>query len=164
MAEQSDLVLERTLDAPRDLVWKAWADPEHLKQWWAPRPYQTPEVEMDLKPGGNFYTRMTGPDGFDSRSTGCFLEVVEGERIVWTNALGPGYRPQDVDPQDCGGFPFTAILTFADAGDGRTRYKAVAIHRNEADRETHARMGFQEGWGTCADQLGEVAKGLAVTA
>jgi uncharacterized protein YndB with AHSA1/START domain len=159
-----DLTLERTLDAPRDLVWKAWTDPAHLKRWWAPRPYQTPECEMELRPGGIFATRMTGPDGFDSRSTGCFLEVVDGERIVWTNALGPGYRPQDVDPEDCGGFPFTAILTFEDAGDGRTHYKAVAIHRNAADRDRHAELGFQEGWGTCADQLGEVAKGLAVAA
>jgi uncharacterized protein YndB with AHSA1/START domain len=163
MAEQNDLVLERLLDAPRELVWRAWTDPERLKQWWAPRPYQTPEVEMDLRPGGKFYTRMTGPDGFDSRGTGCFLEVVNGEKIVWTSALGPGYRPQDVDAEDCGGFPFTAILTFEDNGDRRTRYKAVALHRNEADRETHARMGFHEGWGTCADQLGEVARSIEET-
>ena len=163
MAEQNDLVLERLLDAPRELVWRAWSDPEQLKQWWAPRPYQTPECEMDLRPGGKFYTRMTGPDGFDSRGTGCFLEVVAGEKVVWTNALGPGYRPQDVDAEDCGGFPFTAIMTFEDNGDGRTRYKAVAMHRNEDDRETHAKLGFHEGWGTCADQLGEVARSLEET-
>jgi len=163
MAEQNDLVLERVLDAPRELVWKAWTDPERLKTWWAPKPYQTPECEMDLRPGGKFYTRMTGPDGFDARGTGCFLEVVEGERIVWTSALGPGYRPQDVAAEDCGGFPFTAILTFEDVGDGRTRYKAVALHRSEKDRDTHAQMGFQEGWGTCADQLAEVARSLRET-
>jgi uncharacterized protein YndB with AHSA1/START domain len=164
MAEGNDLVLERLLDAPRDMVWRAWTDPEQLKRWWAPRPYETPEIALDLRPGGAFYSRMTGPDGFDTSGTGCFLEVIEGEKIVWTSALGPGWRPQDVDPQDCGGFPFTAIITFEDNGDGRTRYKAVALHRNEKDRETHAQMGFQEGWGTCADQLGEVAKALAATA
>ncbi|HWT13378.1 MAG TPA: SRPBCC family protein [Allosphingosinicella sp.] len=164
MAEHDDLVLERTLDAPRDLVWKAWTDPDLLKQWWAPRPYQTPECEMELRPGGRFYTRMTGPDGFDVRGTSCFLEVVEGERIVWTSALRADYRPQDVDPDDCGGFPFTAILTFEDDGAGRTRYRAVALHRNSADRDTHAKMGFEEGWGTCADQLAEVARGLRVEA
>ena len=164
MAEQNDLVLERTLDAPRELVWRAWTDPERVKLWWAPKPYETPECEMDLRPGGKFYTRMTGPDGFDSRGTGCFLEVIEGERIVWTSALGPGYRPQDVDAEDCGGFPFTAIVTFEDNGDGRTRYKAVALHRNARDRETHAQMGFHDGWGKCADQLGEVARSLAATA
>jgi uncharacterized protein YndB with AHSA1/START domain len=163
MAEDNDLVLERILDAPRDLIWRAWSDPELLKRWWAPRPYQTPECEMDLRPGGRFHTRMTGPDGFDFSGTGCFLEVVEGEKIVWTSALLPGYRPA-ADVADCGGFPFTAVLTFEDEGGGRTRYRAVALHRNSADRETHARMGFHEGWGQCADQLAEVARGLEVPA
>ena len=77
-SEHHDLVLERTLDAPRDLVCRAWSDPELLKQWWAPRPYQTPECEMELKPGGKFYTRMTGPDGFGTGGSSCFLEVVQG--------------------------------------------------------------------------------------
>ena len=163
MADEHDLVVERTLDAPRELVWRAWSDPEHLKLWWAPRPYQTPECEMELRPGGKFYTRMTGPDGFDFQGTGCFLDVVEGERIVWTSALLPGFRPA-AKIEVCGGFPFTAIVTLADAEGGRTFYRAVAMHRDDADRETHRQMGFVEGWGTCADQLGEVAAGLRAEA
>ncbi len=160
MAEHNDLVLERVLDAPRELVWKAWTTPEHLKRWWAPKPYETPECEMDLRPGGAFYTRMTGPDGFAEAGTGCFLEVVEGERLVWTSALGEGYRPNVLDTEGCGAFAFTAIVTFEDAGEGRTRYRAVAMHANQADRDTHEKMGFHDGWGTVADQLGEVAAGL----
>ncbi|MDQ4087200.1 MAG: SRPBCC family protein [Pseudomonadota bacterium] len=158
-ADQHDLVLERVLDVTRDLVWRAWSDPELLKQWWAPKPYETAECEMELRPGGKFYTRMTGPDGFDAAGTGCFLEVVEGEKVVWTSALLPGYRPAE-SIEDCGGFPFTAVVTFEDAGDGRTRYRAVALHRNAADRDAHAAMGFEEGWGRCADQLGELARSL----
>jgi uncharacterized protein YndB with AHSA1/START domain len=160
MDDSNDLVLERTFNAPRDLVWRALTDPEQMKRWWAPRPYQTPEVEIDLRPGGIFRTRMTGPDGFNEDGAGCVLEVVEGEKIVWTSALLPGYRPPAEDPADCGGFPFTAVLTFEDAGEGRTRYRAVALHRNEAERASHEQMGFQEGWGTCADQLGAVAAEL----
>lgn len=161
MANETDLVLERVLDTPRHLVWRAWTDPDHLKRWWAPRPYQTPECEMDLRPGGIFYTRMTGPDGFDERGSGCFLDVAEGERIVWTSALGPGWRPNDLSGQEgCAAFPFTAIITFEDAGDGKTRYRAVALHANKADRDTHERMGFHEGWGTCATQLEQVAREL----
>src|SRR3954468_10055777 len=114
MAEGNDLVVERLLDAPRDLVWKAWTTPEHLKRWWAPRPYQTPECEMDLRPGGAFYTRMTGPDGFDEAGTACFLEVVEGEKVAWTSALRGGYRPNEIDSTGCGAFPFTAIVTLED--------------------------------------------------
>jgi uncharacterized protein YndB with AHSA1/START domain/DNA-binding transcriptional ArsR family regulator len=164
MGEATDLVLERVLDAPRELVWKAMTTPEHLKRWWAPRPYRTTECEIDLRPGGAFYTRMVGPDGFDSRGTSCILEVVGAEKIAWTNALLPGYRPAGESPADCGGFPFTAIMTLEDAGGGRTRYKAVALHRDEADRDAHEKMGFHDGWGTCAAQLAEVAAGLTATA
>ena len=160
MAE-TDLVLERTLDAPRHLVWTALTTPEHIKKWWAPRPYQTPEVELDLRPGGRFYNRMTGPDGFEAAGNGCILDVAEGERMVWTSALGPGWRPNDLGPEGCGRLSFTAIMTLADAGEGKTLYRAVAMHRNPADAETHAKMGFHDGWGTCADQLGEVAAELA---
>ena len=66
MTDNTELVLERTIDAPRDLVWKAFTSPEHLKQWFAPRPYQISECELDLKPGGIFRIRMVGPDGFDT--------------------------------------------------------------------------------------------------
>lgn len=166
MNEATDLALERVLNAPRDLVWKALTTAEHLKKWWAPRPYQTPECEIDLRPGGIFYTRMTGPDGFDTGTggAGCILEAVAGERLVWTTALQPGYRPPTSDPQDCGGFPFTATISLEDAGDGKTLYRALAMHRNEADCEAHEKMGFHEGWGTCAAQLGEVAAELSEAA
>lgn len=162
MAEH-DLVLERVLDAPRELVWKAWTDPEHLKRWWAPNPYETPEIELDLRPGGGFTTRMTGPDSFDSRDTGCFLEVIEGKKIVWTSALGIGYRPKALDADGCGGFAFTAVITFEDTDDGRTFYRAVAMHKDRADRDTHEKMGFHEGWGTVASQLEQVARELRET-
>lgn len=163
MSENFDLVLERTLNAPRDLVWKAWTDPALLKLWFAPRPYEITEIDLDLTPGGVFRIRMTGPDGFDTGHgvPGCILEVVDRQRIVWTSALGPGYRPAETG-EGCESFPFTAIVTMADADGGKTLYRAVAMHRNEADRNMHANMGFQDGWGTCADQLGELAHSLAV--
>lgn len=160
----TDLMLERTLDAPRATVWKALTTPELVKTWWAPRPYQTPDCEIDLRPGGRFYTHMTGPDGFEHKGNGCILELAEGEKLIWTSALGPDYRPNDLGPEDCGGFPFTAIITLEDAAGGKTLYRALAMHRTAADSEAHAKMGFHEGWGTCADQLGEVAEVLKETA
>lgn len=166
MADDFDLVLERTLNAPRELVWKAYTDPEHLKRWFAPKPYEITECELDLKPGGIFRIRMIGPDGFDTGhgNAGCVLEVVEGEKLAWTSALGPGWRPAEMASTGCESFPMTAIATFADAGDGKTAYRAVALHRNAADRDTHAKMGFHEGWGTVATQLEEFAKGLKINA
>jgi uncharacterized protein YndB with AHSA1/START domain len=162
MAKETDLVLERTLDAPLDLVWKAYTDPDLIRQWWAPRPYQTPEVDIDWRPGGIFHFVMTGPDDFREDSAGCVLEYVPQEKVTWTSALGPGFRPNDLSQKDgCEAFAFTAVITFAEAGDGKTAYKAVALHKNSADRDTHEKMGFQEGWGTCAAQLEEVARTLA---
>ena len=165
MADNLDLVLERTIDAPIDLVWKAYTDPEHLKKWFAPKPYEISEIEMDLTPGGVFRIRMIGPDGFDTGhgTPGCVLEVIEGKKLVWTSALGPGYRPNEAG-EGCESFPMTAVITFADAGDGKTAYKAVALHKNLADKETHEKMGFHEGWRTTAGQLEELAKSLAATA
>ena len=165
MAEDLDLVLERTLDAPRDLVWTAQTDPEHLKHWFAPRPYQITEAEIDLKPGGLFRIRMTGPDGFDTGhgGAGCILEMKDREKLVWTSALGPGYRPAETG-EGCESFPMTAVITLADAGDGKTLYRAVALHRNMADKEAHEKMGFHEGWGTVASQLEEFARTLGVSA
>lgn len=162
MADGNDLVLERTLDAPIDLVWRAYTDPEHLKQWFAPRPYEISEIEMDLKPGGIFRIRMVGPDGFDTGhgTAGCVLEVIEREKLVWTSALGPGYRPNETG-EGCESFPMTAVISFADAGGGKTHYKAVSLHKDAADKEAHEKMGFHEGWGTVAGQLEEFAKELA---
>lgn len=163
MADDFDLVLERTLDAPVHLVWQAYTDPAHLKQWFAPRPYQITECELDLKPGGIFRIRMTGPDGFDTGhgNAGCVLEVVEGRKLAWTSALGPGYRPAEMGEEGCESFPMTAIVTFADLGGGKTRYQAVALHKDAADRDKHAAMGFHDGWGTVAGQLEEFARELA---
>ena len=165
MAEELDLVLERTLDAPRQLVWEAQTKAEHLKHWFAPKPYEISEAEVDLRPGGIFRIRMIGPDGFDTGhgGAGCVLEVVDGEKFVWTSALGPGFRPALMG-EGCESFLMTAVITLADAGNGKTAYKAVALHRDETDRQTHEKMGFHDGWGTVAGQLEDFAQSLAANA
>ena len=165
MAGKTDLVLERTIDAPLALVWEAYTKPEHIKQWFAPKPYQVTEAELDLRPGGIFRFRMEGPDNFVEDGAGCVLEVERQAKFTWTSALGPGFRPNDLSGKDgCEAFAFTAVVTFADAGGGKTAYKAVALHRNEADKETHEKMGFHDGWGTVAWQLEEYAQSLAANA
>ena len=165
MAGDTDLILERTLDAPVELVWEAYTNPEHIKEWFAPKPFQITEVDLDLQPGGVFRIRMVGPDGFDTGHgvPGCVLEVVERKKLSWTSALGPGYRPNEAG-EGCESFPMTAIVTFADAGGGKTQYRAVSLHRNMADKEAHEKMGFHEGWGTVAKQLEEFAQHLAANA
>jgi uncharacterized protein YndB with AHSA1/START domain len=140
-----DLVLERVIDVPRELVWAAWTKPEHVTKWFTPAPWTTTHCEIDLRPGGAFRTIMRSPDGQEFPNVGCYLEVVPNERLVWTDALLPGYRPSE-EPF------FTAILTLEPQGKG-TRYRAIAIHRDEASRKKHEEMGFHEGWGKALDQL-----------
>lgn len=151
-AERFDLTLTRVIDAPRALVWQAWTEPEHLRKWWAPAPLTTLKCEMDVRPGGVFRTLMRTPDGEDYPTDGVFLEVVEHERIVFTDVLRDGWRPAE-NPF------FTAIVTFEER-QGGTRYTARALHATQANRKRHEDMGFHQGWATCADQLAAVAVGL----
>lgn len=153
---RTDLVLERVVDVPPELVWKAWTQPEHVKQWFTPRPWTTPECEIDLRPGGMFRTLMRSPEGEEFPTIGCYLEIVPPKRLVWTMALGPGYRPMNSRPD----VPlFTAVITLEPHGQG-TKYTAVAMHLDEKGRRQHDEMGFYEGWGTAVDQLVEVARRL----
>lgn len=154
-----DLSLERIVDVPRELVWRAWTQPEHLKHWFCPLPWKTIACEIDLRPGGMFRTVFVSPEGKEFPNTGCYLEVIENEKLVWTNALLPGFRPATgvAQPEASVDFKFTASLQLAAHGTG-TRYTATVIHGNEADRDTHAEMGFHEGWGKALDQLVEYAK------
>jgi len=140
-----DLVLERTTDLPRDLLWKAWTTPEHMVHWFTPDPWKTVECEIDLRPGGVFRSVMQSPEGENFDNAGCILEVVPNEKLVWTDALLPGYRPA---PNPF----FTAVLTFEELNGG-TRYVARAIHGDAPNREKHMAMGFESGWGTVFDQL-----------
>jgi uncharacterized protein YndB with AHSA1/START domain len=156
-----DLVLERVVDVPRELVWAAWTKPEHIKKWFTPAPWTTIDCEIDLRPGGIFRTVMRSPEGQEFPSAGCYLEVVPNERLVWTSALGPGYRPviKTSETGSCDELYFTAILTLQAQGTG-TKYRAVAIHGDEATSRKHEEMGFYEGWGAALDQLVALAKTL----
>jgi len=140
-----ELVLSRVIDAPRQKVFRAWTDPELLKQWFAPLPYTTPIAELDVRPGGANLIVMRSPEGNDMPNRGVYLDVVENERLVYTDAYTKAWEPAAK--------PFmTVIVTFEDDG-GKTKYTARVRHWTVADRETHEKMGFHQGWGQCADQL-----------
>lgn len=151
-----DLILERVVDVPVELVWKAWTTPEHLKHWFCPKPWQTTECEIDLRPGGLFRTKMQGPEGEEHAGDGCYLEVVENERLVWTDALGADYRPNEAE-NGCFDGKFTAFVLM-EAHEGGTKYTAIAKHGNADACKQHSEMGFEEGWGTALDQLVEYVK------
>jgi uncharacterized protein YndB with AHSA1/START domain len=111
------------------------------------------ECEIDLRPGGIFRTVMRSPEGREFPNIGCYLEVIEAEKLVWTAALKPGYRPQS-----SAGMPlFTAVILLEPRGAG-TKYTAIAIHGDEEGAKKHANMGFHDGWGKALDQLVTLAK------
>ena len=145
-AADRELVLTRIIDAPREKVYRAWTEAKLLKQWFAPLPWKTPKAELDVRPGGAGLVVMADPDGNEFPNPGVYLEVVENERLVFTDAYTRAWEPS---PK-----PFmTVILIFEDMGGGRTRYTARVRHWTVADRETHEKMGFHGGWGLCTDQL-----------
>jgi len=145
MSADRELVLTRLINAPREKVYRCWTEPELMKQWFAPLPYTTPHVEVDVRPGGANVIIMCGPDGNDLPNRGIYLEVVPNERLVFTDAYVKAWEPSDK--------PFmTVILTFEDES-GKTRYTARVRHWTVADKEAHEKMGFHQGWGICTDQL-----------
>jgi uncharacterized protein YndB with AHSA1/START domain len=140
-----DLLLQREVPVPPQRVWDAWTRPELLVRWFTPAPWRTTHCEIDLRPGGAFRTVMEGPDGERMDSTGCYLEVDAPRRLVWTDALLPGYRPS--------GAPFfTGFLLLEPVGSG-TRYTAIARHGSPETKGQHEAMGFHHGWGAALDQL-----------
>ena len=145
-----ELVLSRIISAPRASVYQAWTNMDLLKQWFAPLPWTTPRAEMDVRPGGASLVIMKGPDGVEFPNPGLFLEVVPNEKLVFTDAYTQAWVPSQK--------PFmTVILTFEDAGPGKTKYTARVRHWTVADREAHEKMGFHQGWGLCTEQLEAVA-------
>ena len=140
-----DLKLERDVDVPVELVWKAWTEPEHMREWFVPKPWTITSCEIDLRPGGRFNFTMRSPEGKEFPNFGCYLEVVPNQRLVFTDTLLAGFRPA---PKPF----FTAALLLAPQGAG-TRYTALAIHGDEAGRKRHEEMGFHHGWSMVLDQL-----------
>jgi uncharacterized protein YndB with AHSA1/START domain len=87
-ADTSDreIVLSRTFDAPRDLVFKVWTDPNHLVKWWGPEGFTNTNLEMDFRPGGVWRFIMHAPDGTDFPNRIVFNEIVKPERLTYTHS------------------------------------------------------------------------------
>lgn len=148
-----ELVLERILNAPREKIYRCWTEPALITQWFTPPPYTTPYAEVDVRPGGANLITMRSPEGEEFPNRGVYLEVVPNERLVMTDAYTRAWEPSEK--------PFmTLVLTFEDAGNGKTRYTARARHWTVADREAHEKMGFHEGWGVATSQLEALARRL----
>lgn len=148
------LSLERIIDASPAQLYRAWTEPELLKQWFCPKPWGVASAELDVRAGGSNLVVMQSPDGDLFPNQGVYLEVIPNQKLVFTDAYTSAWVPSAK--------PFmTATITFVDLGNGQTRYHAQALHWNAADQAAHEAMGFHEGWGKATDQLVELMRQLA---
>jgi len=87
-----ELVISRVFNAPKELVWKVWTEPEHIKQWWGPNGFTNTILQMDVKPGGVWDLIMHGPDGTDYKNKSVYKEVVKYEKLVYDHVSGPKFQ------------------------------------------------------------------------
>ena len=146
------LRIGRILGVPRGKAFACWTTAERLRQWWVPAPWTSPEAELDFRPGGSNRVVMRSPDGQTFVHQSVFLDIVENERIVFTDAFTRAWVPS------AKAF-ITGEVTFADASGG-TRYDVAVWHWSEADSQQHEDMGFQAAWSTVIDQMEALAKTL----
>ena len=142
-----EIAITRVLDAPRERVWEAWADPEQVVKWWGPRGFSTTSDRREFKPGGTWRHTMAGPDGAKYPGLARFEEIVKPERIVYTN--GGGKKGDS-------GVSFRQTVTFKDLGNGKTELTMRLVFQTAAMREHAAeKYGAVEGGRQTLERLGE---------
>jgi len=126
-------------DAPLDLVWKVWSDPEHAKHWWGPKGFTTPVVELDARPGGKWRSLMIAPDGTEHWQHGVYREVVPKKKVTFTFIW-------DKEPDH------EMLVTFTFAARGN---KTEITFRQTGFSSSDERDGHEGGWNESFDRLVE---------
>jgi uncharacterized protein YndB with AHSA1/START domain len=156
-AQVEDFVISRTFDAPRELVWKAFTDPEHMKNWWGPKGFTVRSAKMDFRPGGSYHYCMRSPDGQDMWGKFAYREIVAPERIVFLNSFSDengGLTRHPMSPT----WPLEMLSTFTfTERDGKTTLtiRWSPYNANEVESKTfdEGRKGMIGGWTGTLDQL-----------
>jgi uncharacterized protein YndB with AHSA1/START domain len=156
--QNEDFVISRVLDAPRDLVWKCFTDPEHMKQWWGPKGFTVLVSKMDLRPGGMYHYGMKAPDGSPMWGRFILREVTPKDRRVFINSFtdeAGGVTRHPMAPD----WPLEMLstFTFEDLPGGKTRFTVRWAAHNPTPQEQkvfdggHASM--TQGWSGTLEQL-----------
>lgn len=145
-ASDREIVATRIFDAPREIVWRMWTDPEHIAKWWGPDGFTNTIQHMDVRPGGEWEFIMHGPDGTDYKNKFVYVEVTSPRRIVYDHVTGPLFR---------------SSVTFAEVGEKtrvhvRMRFDDASIREHVA-KEFHAIEGLEQNLNHLADRLAAVA-------
>jgi len=157
--KEREFVLTRVFDAPRDLVWKAFTDPAHMKNWWGPKGFTVHVAKMDFRPGGSYHYCMRSPDGRDMWGKFVYREIVTPERIVFVNSFSDengGLTRHPMSPT----WPLEMLSAFTFVEyEGKTTFtiKWVPYNATEEERKTFdaGREGMSKGWTGTLDQLAE---------
>lgn len=152
-----EIVITRKFDEPRDLVWRAWTEPEHFAKWWGPKDFTSPNPEMDFREGGKYLWCMLGSDGKEFYSTGVFREIVPFEKIVLTDSFSDaeGNVISASEHGLPGDWPKELLITVTfDAGEGGTEMtvRQVGVPAGEMSKMTTV------GWNQSFDKLAESLK------
>ena len=159
--ETERMVVTRVFDAPRELVWKAWTDPEYVMQWWGPKGFTAPFCEMDFRVGGKSLCCMKAPDGQEFWNAIEYHEIVLHEKIVYSMYFSDskGYK---VEPEEYGIEHESIddardVVLFEDLGNGQTKL----THIGNEPMESAKNSGQLEGWNQILDKIAEVLAGLS---
>ncbi|EQA46344.1 hypothetical protein LEP1GSC050_0167 [Leptospira broomii serovar Hurstbridge str. 5399] len=152
---ECELILTRIFDAPRELVFKVWTDPKHVVKWWGPNQFTNPVCEMDLRPGGKYRFVMRSPDGVDYPVTGSYLEIVENERIVFTDLVGE-HPTEWIDvmknsigldkSEEANSLDSIVTVTFEDYEEKKTKLTIRSRFESNMVRDGFKKTGMVEGW------------------
>lgn len=148
---ERDILLRRVFKAPRDLLWRAYTEAEHIEKWFGPRGFSTRVEAHDFRVGGKWRYVMIGPDGAEYPSEGVFQEIVPGERYVSTDEFGEGFDLPGMPDLPTG---IVTTIVFEDVPGG-TRMTVRIAHPTEEDRRKHEAMGVVEGFASMLDCLDE---------
>jgi uncharacterized protein YndB with AHSA1/START domain len=156
-AATEDFVISRTFNAPRDLVWKVFTDPEHMKNWWGPKGFTVLTAKMDFRPGGSYHYCMRSPDGHDMWGKFVYREIVAPERIVFFNSFSDeagGRTRHPMSPT----WPLEMLSTFTfkeHGGKTTLTIRWSPYNASEVERKTFedGRKGMNQGWSGTFEQL-----------
>jgi uncharacterized protein YndB with AHSA1/START domain len=144
-ATAQEITITRVFEAPRELVWKAWTEPDHLAAWWGAPGWTTPasRITTDVRPGGTFSaTSVSDEDGTEMPTRGTYREVVEPERLVIDEPAEGAWHDGAV-----------SVVTLTDLGDGHTEMTFEATIHTTDEMRRHAEAGIAGGFDRLAEHL-----------
>jgi uncharacterized protein YndB with AHSA1/START domain len=150
---KNELVITRIFDAPREVVWKYWTDPEYFKKWWGPKDFTCPVAKIDFRVGGKYLNAMRSKEDQDFWSTGTFKAIVPMEKIVATDSFAD--KDGNVVPSThygMEGFPLAleVTFTFEDLG-GKTKMTLTHVGIENIGEKMRAEM--EKGWNESFDKI-----------